>query len=61
MIWSTARLKVGDRDMEASIPDGAAAVDFTVELEAGPTRMQTWLEHEDLMRGAFFVDVERLP
>jgi hypothetical protein len=60
MIWSTARLKVGDRDMKASIPDGAA-VDFAVELDAGPTRMQTWLEHEDLMRGAFFVDVERLP
>jgi arylsulfatase A-like enzyme len=55
----TARLKIGDVEQTQPVESGAAAVTFTVELKAGPARLQTWLDEPDgTSRGAFFIDVE---
>jgi hypothetical protein len=31
-----------------------------MDLEPGPTRLQTWLEDGDTTRGAFFITIERI-
>lgn len=60
---TAARLKIGQLDLSKPIPAGATAVTFRVELNAGKTRMQTWLVDEKTgeSRGAYFVYVRRLP
>jgi arylsulfatase A-like enzyme len=58
----TARLKIGETEATQPVPAGATAVSLEVELKQGETRMQTWLTNEDgKERGAFFIDVLRLP
>ena len=37
-----ARIKVGQVDKARVVPNGATAVKFTVELNAGPQSLQTW-------------------
>ena len=57
----TARLTVGPVDVRQPVPAGATAVTFTVRLDAGPTRLQTWLTAADgTGRGAYFVEVKYL-
>jgi len=57
-----ARLKIGDVDETQAVPAGATAATFTVQLQAGKTRMQTWLTggKAGKGRGAYFVYVKRL-
>ena len=58
----TARLKIGPAEAKQPVSEGATAVSLEVELKAGETRMQTWLIDESgKERGAFFIDVLRLP
>lgn len=57
-----ARIKIGDIEARKAIPDGATAVTLSMELKAGPARMQTWFSEEDSekSRGAFFVEAHRV-
>jgi len=56
----TARIRIGGQEREAPIPAGAKGVEFTFTLEAGVTRMQTYLEGpEGLSIGAYYVYVRR--
>ena len=58
----TARIKIGDLDVKQPVPEGATAVDLEVELKAGPAQLTTWLDDESgKSRGAFYVEVTRLP
>ncbi|WP_201750147.1 arylsulfatase [Tautonia marina] len=54
-----ARVVIGE--LEASKPVGPedVAITFRVELEAGPTSLQTWFEGPEGSRGAYFVSVRR--
>ena len=56
-----ARLKVGQMDKTRAVPNGATAVKFTVELDAGAQSLQTWFtEAGGRSRGAFYVEVRRM-
>jgi hypothetical protein len=58
----TARVRVGDMEARAEVPPGSTECHIRVDLEAGPARLQTWLERRDgFSRGAYFVAVRRLP
>jgi hypothetical protein len=58
---SRARLKVGDVEVEAAVPAGAASVRLTAELAAGRAQMQTWFSaSHGAGRGAFYVYARRL-
>jgi arylsulfatase A-like enzyme len=59
---SKARLKIGRVDVSAVVPPGAKAAEFTVELQAGNTQLQTWFldDADEELCGAFYVEVERL-
>ncbi len=55
-----ARIKVGEQVMEQTVTSDQTATMFTLDLEAGPTTVQTWLTLPDgRERGAYFVYVER--
>ena len=57
-----ARLKIADVDVAKPVPPGATKATFTVALEPGKTRLQTWLTTPDgKTRGAYFVYARRLP
>jgi len=56
----TVRLKVGPVEETQSVAGDVSAVSFTLGLEAGPARLQTWVEGDKGKRGAFYVEVERL-
>ena len=57
----TARVKIGDVERTVEVEEGRLFVDLTVELPAGPSRLQTWLTEESgAERGAYFVDVRRV-
>lgn len=62
MTAATARLRVGDgSEQESAIGDGDTGVRFEVEIAAGDTEIMTWLTDDDgTVRGAYYVDVERL-
>ena len=55
-----ARIEIVPFEDGQSIPSGARLVSFETELEAGSTKLWTWLDRADgTTRGAYFVDVER--
>ena len=58
----TARVRIGNRQVERSVRRGANQVSLRLSLEAkGPVKMQTWLAEADgHERGAFFVSAKRL-
>jgi hypothetical protein len=57
----TARLTVGKIDETRPVPAGAKSMTFVVRLEAGGTRLQSWLTEENgTSRGAYFVEVKCL-
>lgn len=57
---SSARIRVGDQELESPIAEDQAAAVFSMELEAGPSTVQTWLTLADgQQRGAYFVYVAR--
>ena len=58
---TTARLKIGRLDLFRPVSRDAADVTFSVELEAGQTKLQTWLVDEKTgqSRGAYYVIVRR--
>ncbi|MGH8021220.1 MAG: arylsulfatase [Opitutaceae bacterium] len=57
-----ARVKVGDVEAAAPIVEGAQEVKLTLDLPAGPARLETWLidTANEETRGAFFVEFEWL-
>jgi arylsulfatase A-like enzyme len=58
---SQARIRVGDAEASAAIPAGTTAVKLTLDLQAGPQRMQTWFTGDaGTERGAFYIDARRL-
>jgi len=59
---ANARLLVGGAEYASACPESAAGVIFAVELEAGQTRLQTWLgnHREGRARGAYYVYVTAL-
>ncbi len=55
-----ARLKIEGADLSQPVPPGATTATFTVPLEPGPARLQTWLTLPDgRQRGAFYVYARR--
>ncbi len=55
----SARLTIGKLDVRQSVPAGATSVTFEVRLEAGKTRLQTWLTQKSgKSKGAYFVEVK---
>ncbi|QDU40613.1 Arylsulfatase precursor [Maioricimonas rarisocia] len=57
----TAKVRVGDVEASEPIEDGELFALVTVELKAGPNKLQTWLDSKDgKSRGAYFVDVQRV-
>lgn len=59
---TTARVQLGTATARAAVPAGATAVSLDLALERGDGRLQTWLEEADgTSRGAFYVEVRRLP
>ena len=55
----TARLKAGDAEATMAIKEGVAEVTLVANLNAGKTRLQTWLDEEGgKSRGAYFVEVK---
>jgi hypothetical protein len=57
----TSRLRLGKHDLSKPVEPGATAVTFEVALEAGKTRLQTWLTGKDgKSRGAYYVEVKYL-
>jgi hypothetical protein len=57
-----ARVRVGDVHVDTAVSFGATDVRLTLDLPAGPARLDTWLidERQQESRGAFFVEVRRL-
>lgn len=55
-----ARVKVGDQEASVAVAAGSEAVQLQMELKAGLSRLQTWLDGPQGSRGAFYVEVERL-
>lgn len=56
---STARLRIGSVDRTQSIPAGASAVSFEVDLESGPAKLRTaFMEEGREIRGAYYAHVE---
>ena len=56
-----ATLRIGEAESSAPVPDGASSVQFTVDLPAGKTTMNTLFNASDgTERGAFFVYAKRL-
>ena len=57
---TTARIQVGDHEETKPIPPEAKGITFTLALDAGETRLQTWLtDGADLTIGAYYVYVRR--
>ena len=56
-----ARIRIGDQELTQEVTEGQTAALFTLDLEAGPTTVQTWLTLPDGQeRGAYFVYVDWL-
>ena len=56
-----ARLTVGGMERTKAVESGDKAAVFSVDLEPGPARLQSWLVEEDgQSRGAYYVYVRRL-
>ncbi len=57
-----AKFKIGETELAADAEEGAAGVSFEVNLDAGPTELQTWfLDKDDVeITGAYYVYAERL-
>ncbi|MEE2712452.1 MAG: N-acetylgalactosamine 6-sulfate sulfatase, partial [Planctomycetota bacterium] len=56
-----AHLKIAGVDRSADVADGATSVSFKVDIEPGPTRLQTTMTLADgKTRGAYFAYVRRL-
>ena len=58
---TVARLKIGQLEVSLPVSRDATAVTFDVELEAGPSELQTWFVDEKAgqSRGAYYVIVRR--
>ena len=58
---TAARLKIADVEVSQPVPPGATKSTFTVPLQPGKTRLQTWLTMPDgRERGAYFVYIRRV-
>jgi len=62
MAAAQARLVVGGREARAVVPAGATGVTLTLDLPAGPAKLQSWLTDEvaGKSRGAFFIEIRRV-
>lgn len=62
--WDIAsgKIRVGDTEHEQTADPKAKAIEFQVELDAGPTTLQTWLVNPQgkPIAGAFYATVERI-
>ena len=57
---AAATLRIGEAESSAPVPDGASSVQFTMDLPAGKTTMDTLFKAPDgAERGAFFVYAKR--
>jgi arylsulfatase A-like enzyme len=56
-----ARIRVGEEDQSIPVTPEMVGAAFELELDAGPTEMQTWFDQENGETGnAYFVEVERV-
>jgi len=56
-----AKIRIGKVEASQPIPAGASAVQFTIRLQQGKTRLQTWLiDATGKSRGAYYAKVERV-
>ena len=61
LVATKARIRIQDIDETLPVKQGAEEVAFTVELEAGSSRLETWFTDENgSSRGAFYIHIERL-
>ncbi|MFO0930774.1 MAG: arylsulfatase [Gemmataceae bacterium] len=59
---TSARVQLGAATARIAVPAGATAVSLDLTLAPGDGRLQTWLDEADATsRGAFYVEVRRLP
>jgi hypothetical protein len=57
-----AAIRVGDVELQSQVAPDAPYAEFTLDLNAGETRLQTFLMDADgTTIGAYYVYVERLP
>ncbi len=57
-----AKLRIGNVEKEAALSHYDTVAVFDVELPPGPTELKTWLTARDgTQKGAYFVEIERLP
>jgi hypothetical protein len=55
---ATARLKIGANELSQAVPAHATSLRFAIKLQAGQTRLQTWLnDGRNDLRGAYYVEV----
>jgi len=58
---TAARIQVGTSTAQVDLDADATHASFTLDLTAGPTRLQGWLTLPDgKERGAYFVYIRRL-
>ena len=56
-----ARIRIGKLDASQAVAPGDTATTFRLDVAAGNTRLQTWLDRKDGKKaGAYFVEVKRL-
>jgi hypothetical protein len=53
-------VKVGEREATGEVKAESTSVTLEMRLEAGESRLQTWLEGKEATRGAFYVEIERV-
>ena len=57
-----AKLRIGNVEKEAALSHYDTVAVFDVELPPGPTELKTWLTARDgTQKGAYFVEIERVP
>jgi len=58
----SASLRIAGHEQHEPLAEGAASVDFEVNLDTGPTTLQTWWHDEEgtPLAGAYYATVERL-
>ncbi|MDA0347940.1 MAG: arylsulfatase [Verrucomicrobia bacterium] len=62
LLATRAKIQVGNIEKEIVIPPDAKVVEMVIKLPKGSARMQTWFYDDNgRSRGAYYVEVERLP
>ena len=62
MDCTSARLRIGDHDEQLAVEKSATGASFRVQLQPGPTMLETWLTRPDGKdHGAYYAHIEYIP